>query len=212
MVWVISISFLLLMLIVMGIFGRGDVVPWIDHMRRVKIRGAKHGEWLAPEEIMSQVVENYREYLHFSQQTLVRGWSLYVRDMERYLAGDFLSQQRTHLEARLRKNTLRLIDILRCDHEVRIRNFSDDGLNCLLIDYQTERRLATYHYWSKRRIHTQHLDDAICVYLMTYDREDERWKIKDFIQELPSIYYLNALKGPIDNLDLSLLGILGRDQ
>src|SRR5690606_3209856 len=122
------------------------------------------------EDIMQTVVEHYMQYIEFAQETLMSGWTKYYHDLSNYLSGDYLRLQADNIDARLRKDDLRLIDILRANHEVRVRDFGNDGLSCLLLDFQTERRLATYHYWSKRRIHTQHLDDVICVYRMRFDQ------------------------------------------
>ena len=209
--WIAIAVVLIAILVVVGITSRSEVVPWLNQMRRVKQKGAFHAEWIAPEEIMDTVVQHYMEYIEFAQETLLSGWTRYYHDMTNYLSGEYLRLQKQNLDARLRKDDLRIIDILRADHEVRVRDFSDDGLRCLLLDYQQERRLATYHYWSKRRIHTQHLDDVICIYRMRFDQINRRWKIADYIQELPAHYYIQALQGPIDTLDNALPPILGRD-
>ncbi len=209
--WIIVAVVLIVILVVVGMTTRSDVVPWLNHMRRVKQKGAFHPEWIAPEDIMQTVVEHYMQYIEFAQETLMSGWTKYYHGLSNYLSGDYLRLQTDNIDARLRKDDLRLIDILRANHEVRVRDFGNDGLSCLLLDFQTERRLATYHYWSKRRIHTQHLDDVICVYRMHFDQLNQRWKIADYIQELPSHYYIQALQGPIDTLDNALPPILGRD-
>jgi len=46
--------------------------------------------------------------------------------------------------------------------------------------------MATYDYWSKRRLHTQNLGDGVYVYLMIYDLAADRWKLAQLIQQLPA--------------------------
>ncbi len=186
------------------------MVPWLDQMRRVRI-GQGRKEWLAPENIMHTVIQHYQEYVEFAQANLLKGWVGYARALPTFMVDDMLHAQLEVLDTRLRQDNLRLIDILRASHRVHVRNFGDDGLTCLLLDYQTERRLATYHYWTKRRVHTQHLADAILVYEMQYDLDDERWKMANFIQELPPHYYQQTIEGSLDTLENNLPPFLGRD-
>lgn len=212
MVWIVAVLLIIFLLILASRFSQNDIVPWLDEMQRTRPKGAGYAEWLATEDIMQDVMQHYMEYIEFAQETLLTGWVRYYHGIRQYLAGDYLQLQLRNLEARLRVDNVRLIDILRANHDLRIRDFGDDGLTCLLLDYQTERRLATYHYWNKRRVHTQQLDDCICVYRMRYDRLNRRWKITEYIQELPAHHYPEALEGPIDTLDNALPPTLGRDQ
>jgi hypothetical protein len=77
------------------------------------------------------------------------------------------------------------VGVLRAHHQISVRRFSDDGLSCLLIDRQSERRMATYDYWTKQRIHTQDLGSSALVFRMQFDRYTGRWKVDEFIQQLP---------------------------
>jgi len=54
-----------------------------------------------------------------------------------------------------------------------------------VVDHQSSRRMATYDYWSKLRIHTQDLGDGTIVYEMAYDKQAGRWKVDRDSQELP---------------------------
>ena len=78
------------------------------------------------------------------------------------------------------------VGVLRSDHRLEVRRFSEDGERCLLVDHQTQRRMATYHTRTGQRAVTQDLGDATVVYSMIYDPSDVRWKIDAFVQELPA--------------------------
>lgn len=210
MVWVIVILVIISVLIGLSFASRSDIVTWLDDMRRVKIGGGRT-EWLAPEVVMHTVIQHYQEYIEFAQENLLKGWVGYAKALPTYMTHNMLTVQLGILDARLLEDNLRLIDILRTSHRVHVRNFGDDGLTCLLLDYQTERRLATYHYWTRRRIHTQHLNDAILVYEMQFDSDDQRWKLANFIQELPPHYYQQTIEGALDTLENNLPPFLGRD-
>lgn len=210
MVWLIVFFIIIGIIIGLNFFSRSDVVPWLDKMRRVKI-GEGRPEWLVPESVMHTVIQHYQEYIEFAQQNLLKGWVGYTRALTTYMHGEMLTAQLKILDARLHQDDLRLIDILRASHRVHVRNFNNDGLTCLLVDYQTERRLATYHYWTQRRVHTQHLEDAILIYQMQFDSANERWKLANFIQELPPHHYQQTVEGSLDTLENNLPPFLGRD-
>lgn len=214
MIWALFIMGLIVIAMVLGFLAassHSELTPWLDKMRRANPGQRHKSEWIAPTEVIDQVVQHYLEGVQYAINTLPKGYVSYARDLDKYMTGAHLKNQRATIDARLRQDTLRLIDILRADHRVRVRYFADDGLACILLDYQTERRLATYHYWSKRRVHTQHLEDTVIVYRMEYDTHVRRWKIAEYIQELPAHYGPLAIDGPLDKLHLTLPPHSGRD-
>lgn len=200
---------LLVILIGLAWLSTSEVVPWVDRMERVNL-GNNVREWLAPVEVCQQVMADYQQAITFTRKALRQGWIPYGRVLDEYATGNYLREQRQRLEKRLRRDRLRLIDILDAQHELRVRHFSDDGLACILLDYQTARRLRIYEYWTRRLIQTLTLDDTIYVYQMVYDHESRRWKIAEFIQELPARIALMALHHPLSEL-LPHISAAGRD-
>ena len=82
---------------------------------------------------------------------------------------------------------------------------------CYLLDHQAERRMATYDYWTKRRLNTQDLGAGSYVYEMHYDSVAARWKIAKLIQQLPLGWGMStATQSPLRFSD-NLLSSAGRD-
>ena len=79
-----------------------------------------------------------------------------------------------------------MASIQAAEHSLAVRQFSPDGLRCLLIDQQTHRTLTTSRYWSGAVIHCQRLPASAFVWQMAYDRLDRRWKIERLVQTLPA--------------------------
>jgi hypothetical protein len=79
----------------------------------------------------------------------------------------------------------RCYGVLRADHLVQVRQFSDDGERCLVIDRQMQRRMATYNTRTRSRVSTQDLGSGAVLYAMVYVAKERRWKIDSLIQELP---------------------------
>lgn len=166
-------------------FSKSALVPWINEMSRVNPGVVNKAEWMAPATVIEAVKRDYIAFYTYATKTLPQGWVPYLRDLNHYLCDDMLREQREYLEKRLGHDRGRIYDILRATHRLEVRHFSADGLTCLLIDYQTERRIATYDYWRGKRIHTQDLGAATLVYKMRYDSRAGVWKIASYIQTLP---------------------------
>ncbi len=160
-------------------------VPWLADMRRLN-PGARHrAEWVAPPNVLQTVEQDYLDFIEYGAERLPQGWVAYMRDLDDYLCGEMLREQRASLTQRLKHDRGRVIDVLRADHQIHVRHFSADGLRCILIDSQRAARLASYDYWTGQRIHTQDMGDRCFVYEMHYDLTRARWRIARYIQQLP---------------------------
>ena len=154
-------------------------------LSRVNAGVSHRAEWLASRDTVQRVQANYLTAQHWALEAQLSSYTLYQRELPRYFAGELLAEQMRAIEVQLRRRSPRLVGCLRAHHQLQVRRFSDNGLNCCLLDFQTERRMATYDYWSKRRLHTQNLGDGVYVYLMIYDLAADRWKPARLIQQLP---------------------------
>ncbi|GAB4518636.1 MAG: hypothetical protein OHK0046_26510 [Anaerolineae bacterium] len=182
MTWAI----LLAIIIVVGILslsGRQQV-PWAGKLFR-KNAGARRAEWMAPEDVVQMVLNHYTETMRWLPESMLRDWSSQWADAPHHFSGQALKRHQEILKQYRLGRAPRCVGVLRCDHHPEVRHFSDDGERCLVIDKQAARRMATYDYWTHVRLNTQDLGDAAIVYEMMYDKQDRRWKIDRFIQELP---------------------------
>ena len=200
------IGFALATLVVIAITSMPSVVPWMDTMTRKNPGERDRAEWIAPVDVVEAVTQDYLSFYSYAAQHLREGWVTYGRDLNHFLTGEMLEQQRESIAMRLQNDRGRVVDILRADHDVQVRNFSADGLRCIIIDQQTDQRLATYDYWNRYRLHTQDMGAGIYVYEMAYDMRTRKWKLARFIQCLPP-----GTCQP-GTLELSLPHTAGRDQ
>jgi len=155
-------------------------------LNRINAGVAHRGEWIASRDTRQQVQADYLAAQNWVLETQLSSYTLYQRELPRYFSGELLAEQSRIIDIQLRRRSPRLVGALRAHHQLQVRRFSDNGLSCCLLDYQTERRMATYDYWSKRRLHTQNLGDGVYVYLMIYDLAADRWKLAQLIQQLPA--------------------------
>ncbi len=153
-------------------------VPWAHKMRRLP-----PAEWMAPDEVVEQAHGDYmraQEWLGESQ-LWARGQQLHMAAY--YLVGEALKRYQMAL---MQQGKARFIGVLRADHAVEVRHFSEDGDRCLLVDFQSGRRMATYNAHTRERLLTQDMGSGAVVYQMLYDMRDRRWKMERFVQELPA--------------------------
>jgi len=155
-------------------------------LQRLHSGVAGRAEWTAPHQTLQRVEADYLAAQQWALETLLTSHSLYLRELPRYFAGQALAEQAHIIAGTLRRRGPRLVGALRAHHQVQVRRFAEDGLSCCLLDHQSERRMATYDYWTKRRLHTQDLGSGVYVYLMVYDPVGARWKIARLIQQLPA--------------------------
>jgi TPR repeat protein len=157
-------------------------------MRLVLSGSARIVEWMAPEDVLRAVRRDYLEAVEWLHQAERDG-----RQPQRFLTGAMLVGAAQRLWTRA--NTPLFIGALRADHRLVVRRFSEGGESCIIIDHQTQRRMATYHSRTDQRAATQDLGDAAVVYQMNYDQSDGRWKLAAFVQELPRGWERHSIEG-----------------
>ncbi|MCB9453643.1 MAG: hypothetical protein H6672_19605 [Anaerolineaceae bacterium] len=140
---------------------------------------------MPPDSVIEQVKTDYLLAVEWLQDSLLLAWPRPLAGAPFYMADKFLRHYQHVVTQYQVRRPYCYVGVLRCDHQVHVKAFSDDGKRCIVIDYQTQRRMATYNYPSRERLHTQHLTDGIMVYQMIYDDRGAHWKIAAFVQELP---------------------------
>ncbi len=196
-----------LLLLAWALAPRG--VPWANALTRVNAGAGSRAEWMAPETVVRAVTRDFRA----TQAWLAAGardWGLVARELEQYTAGAYLRRQRDALGLLAQTRGSRLASVQTADHTLAVRHFSADGLRCLVVDWQRERRLSTRHYWSGQLIHSQQLPEAVVVWQMAYDTHDRRWKVERLVQTLPQPA-VSGVPGPRYSLTDKLPAHAGRD-
>ena len=183
MTWVLVLA-IIAVAVIMVMNGKNGV-PWSGRMRRVPAGLARAPEWMAPDEVVEQVRADYLSSLRWMHDHMLSAWQYQMANAPTYLSGGFLKRHHAILTQNRSIGEPRGVGILRADHQVLVRHFSEDGERCLVVDQQAQRRMATYDPRSHERVQTQDLGDGAVVYLMRYDLIDRRWKIDEFVQELP---------------------------
>jgi hypothetical protein len=164
----------------------GDRVPWASQLRRIHAGMPPKTEWMAPARVVNQVRGHYQQALDWQHDSALKPFALQWREASDYLSGMYLRRYRAVLHHQRQTVKLLSMGVLRADHRIEVRRFSEYGDSCLIIDYQTQRRMATYDYETRTRLHTQDMGDCTIVCQMIYDRDSEHWKIDRYIQQLPS--------------------------
>jgi hypothetical protein len=138
---------------------------------------------------------------------MLMSWAQQWADAPYYLSSTYLKRHRSLLLAHRDAKGVPLTGILRADHVVEVRQFSENGDFCVVIDHQSQRRMATYNRKTQERSITQDLGDGASVYAMIYDSKDQRWKVGAFVQELP----LGWRTRPLIEEFATLPDVIGRD-
>jgi hypothetical protein len=185
-------------------------VPWSDKLRRIRADVPNQAEWMAPDSVVEQARQDYLAALDWLHDSALRSWSQQRQDAPQFLTETFLKQHQATLRREENARAPRCVAVLRADHQVMARRFSEDGERCLIIDQQLHRRMATYDYDARTRIHTQDLGACAVVVEMVYDKQSQRWKIAAFIQRLPMGWGNPRVNGYIDLL-VDLPTGVGRD-
>ncbi len=141
---------------------------------------------MAPEEVVQQVRHHYFEAVNWLHDSTFASWAAQWSEAPTYLHGTFLKRQQQTLLTARDSHGPQIVAVLRCDHTIEVRHFNQYGDDCLVVDHQVGRRMATYNRETQERVHTQDLGDGAVVYRMHYDSRLRRWKIDQFIQELPA--------------------------
>ncbi len=183
MIWALIVFFIVIV-VIMAVNGSGQT-PWGDRMRRLRAGITRKAEWMAPDDVVQQVRMHYLQAVAWLQESMLMSWAQQWADAPSYLGGMYLKRHRNLLLAHRDAKGVSVTGILRADHVVEVRQFSEHGDFCLVIDHQQQRRMATYNRTTQERLHTQDLGDGVVVYAMIYDPKDRHWKIGSFMQELP---------------------------
>ncbi|MEL6151738.1 MAG: hypothetical protein AAFR56_19070, partial [Chloroflexota bacterium] len=158
-------------------------VPWARHLKRMHAGSATRAEWIAPDNVLQQVEEHYMEALYWLQDAAVNPPE-HTTEAETYLCGNLLWRYRKQADYHTALPAI-FTGILRADHAINVRQFSDDGKQCIVVDTRTEQRMASYDAGTHHRLLTQHVDEETLVYSMVYDVDAARWKLDAFVQALP---------------------------
>lgn len=175
---------LLFVIALMTMYGKSRV-PWAAQLRRLHAGVSQKAEWMAPDAVLQQVRSDYLLALDWLHDSALKNWTHQWTYAPLYLSGVFLRQHQQLLQQQRQTSGFRCVGVLRADHYVEIRYFSEDGERCLVVDSQSQRRMATYDPTTRARLHTQDLGDCAMVYQMNYDTRSQRWKIDACVQQLP---------------------------
>lgn len=183
MVPALVIGFVLLLVLAWALAPRG--VPWAHELERLNPGAGKRAEWMAPLPVTRAVKRDYLSTQHWLEECAA-DWGLLARELERHAAGPYLKRQRAALGLLAQTRGPRLASVITAEHTLQVRQFTPDGLRCLLIDRQTSRLASTRHYWTGQPLGTQRLADATQVVQMVYDPRYRRWLIERVVQTLPA--------------------------
>ncbi|MEO8609604.1 MAG: hypothetical protein ABI690_17055 [Chloroflexota bacterium] len=177
MIWALILCFL----VMMGLLawrGTHDA-PWGRKLRRLHAGVARQAEWMAPDDVVEQV---RHDYLHMVEWLETAPFL----DHPRHRAPEYLTGEYLRRYQRLNAIPIRFTGVLIAKHTILVRHFSDDGMQCLVIDCQTQRQILTYDERDSVLLNSQLLDDGTLVCSMVYDSLLRRWKLAAMIQELPA--------------------------
>ena len=141
---------------------------------------------MAHDTTLNQVLSDYLNALDWLQNSALKSWTHQWTYAPLYLSGSYLKNYQRALHDQSQAPGPASAGVLRADHHIEVRRFSEDSDQCVLIDTQSQRRMATYDTTTLERVHTQDLGEVTVVYRMAYDARSRRWKIDGFIQQLPS--------------------------
>lgn len=157
-------------------------------MRRVHAGKARRAEWMAPEQVVHEVRQNFLEAVTWLHEGGLPVFEPQWTSPHYFLTGEALRHHERAVVEYRRDRLHKFAAVLRMHHQVLVRRFSKDGRRCLIVDYQSERRMATYDVRRQLRLHTQDLGSGVVVYRMAYHPRDQRWKIEALVQELPAAW------------------------
>lgn len=184
MTWVVFL--LIIFAIVLFSLRRQKQVAWSDKLRRNSSTDKRQqNETSAPDYVTQQVRNDYLMAMRWLRESAFHDWSDQWNAAPAFLEGYHLHRHLKILQHYRQTGFPHYRDVVHADHRVEVRHFADDGERCLVVDHQTHRMIATFDYWSFEPCISQALADAALVYQMVYDKGSRRWKIEQFIQELP---------------------------
>jgi hypothetical protein len=168
---------------------------------------------MAPDDVIHAVEADYVHAQRWMAETMLAGYAKFSDEAPRYFTGTHLKRQQKLAALHLKSNPRgqRYIGVIHCEHKIRVRHFSDDGLVCYLLDRQSNRTVVTYDYPCLHPLGSQALDQGAYVYRMIFDRKERHWKIEDFVQQLPLGWEDQVISSDNIRLDESLPAAAGRD-
>lgn len=208
MIWAILLVFVVVIGF-MSLVGRKQV-SWSKALRRVNAGRVRQAEWMAPESVTLAVKNDYLGAIQWLIEDAHTPWTTRWNKAPQFLSGRSLRRHQEILKQYHIGGPPRFTGVLRCTHDVTIRHFSEDGERCLVVDRQTNRCMETYPCGATTPGMTQRLEDGTAVYEMVYDKQDRRWKVDHFIQELPG-GWKSSSKSPKIRLLSVLPPTIGRD-
>jgi hypothetical protein len=207
----IVVAFILIfMLVIFLMFSDQKEVSWADKLQRLS-SGTTYAEWTAPEYVLQQVRNDYLMAVRWQRESVFQTVDVQLHSASNYFTGEHLQQYQQILGYHRRKHPMRFIEILQAQHTVQVRNFTNKGESCLLVDRQTERMIITYNDLQNTRPMQQALPDAMVVYQMKYERSQRRWKIERYIQEIPGALWPPSGKSQKVKVETALPHFSGRD-
>jgi hypothetical protein len=180
--WALAAVMITVVLLMMSNSARK--LPWIHLMRRLRTSESQ-AAWMAPEHVVEKAQNDYMAAVEWLQDSPLLTWAQQWSGSPDLLIGPFLRRYQQILLRQRSERAAPCYGILRADHALDVRGFSEDGRRCWLIDTQHDRRIATYDADTHARLVTQDLGSACLVYCLFYDTRDDRWKIETLVQELP---------------------------
>ena len=193
-------------LIILFAVGR-EPIPWTRRLRRIHAGVSRKAEWVAPDEVVNQVSD---DYLHAVEWLTLAVLVEQTHRSPQYLTGRFLTRFQTIVNYQTAPRHVDFIGIMTARHHIQVRQFSEDGCRCLVVDCQTERHVESRQLVDRGWSLNQDLGDGALVFQMCYDTSVQRWKIERFIQELPAGWGNRADAGRV-RLFSQLPTTIGRD-
>jgi hypothetical protein len=201
MIWALILCFVVMMVLLSLQGAKG--VPWGRKLRRLHAGAAQRAEWMAPDDVVEQVRCDYLRVIEWLESSPFMDHPLHRAPD--YLTGDYLRRYQ-----RLMHMPARFTGILIARHTILVRRFSEDGLQCLVVDCQSKRQMLTYDERDAILLHSQQLEDGTLVCRMDYDVLQRRWKVAAIIQELPAGWKDTPRSGRVRLLS-NLPTTMGRD-
>jgi hypothetical protein len=179
---IVPILIFISILIILFVVGR-EPIPWTNRLRRIHAGVARKAEWVAPDEVVHQVIH---DYLHAIDWLTLAALGEQTHRAPQYLTGRFLTRFQTIVNYQTSQRPAYFVGVIMARHHIQVRQFSEDGCRCLIVDCQTERSIESRQLIDRGWSLHQALGDGTLVFQMCYDTKVRLWKIEQFIQELPA--------------------------
>lgn len=183
MTWGILVVFIVIFGI-MSLSGRQQV-PWARRMRRARAGVSHAAEWIAPDEVIRSVEADYLRAQTWMRNSSHQDWHDQWTGAPLYLSGTYLKRYQELLRMYQLGRAPRFQGLLKCNHSIEVRHFSDDGERCLVVDHQSGSKIVTVDYQTRKLYSGHAMPDRVTVHEMVFDKQIRRWKIDAFVQEMP---------------------------